>query len=347
VWKKERGTPVHTAPTARTIIRHGLCAATVAIFAAGLLMGVSTSALGSPPPTLSQAQAQLSKLQSQLDQLDQQYDQVQQQLTAMNQRLGVIDQQEAVYEQTVAAERDEIGRIGVTQYEDGNINASLALLTSGNPQQILDQSSILLDLSDANQWHIRHLLASAKQLRATQTLAIRTKASIVQLDNGLAAQKASMEKLVSQQQTLVAQLTPAQAAASQPGAGGSTTATYTGPTSTQAEKAVAFAYAQLGCPYVYGGTGPCADGYDCSGLTMSAWAYAGVAIGRTSEDQWATLPHVSTLEPGDIMVFNGAGHVGIYVGNNELIDAPHSGLDVELVSFTGWYADTYDGAVQP
>jgi peptidoglycan DL-endopeptidase CwlO len=347
MWKKERGTPVQKAPTARTIIRHGLSAATVAIFAGGVLMGVSGSALGSPPPTLSQAQAQLTKLQSQLDQLDQQYDQVQQQLAATNQRLGVIDQQEAAYQQSFLAERDEIGRIAVTAYEDGNINASLALFTSGNPQQILDQSSILLELSSTNQWQIRHLLTSARQLRATETLATRTKASVVQLDNGLAAQKASMEKLVSQQQTLVAQLTPAQAATAQPGAGGSTSAKYTGPTSTQAEKAVAFAYDQLGCPYVYGGTGPCGDGYDCSGLTMTAWAYAGIAIPRTSEEQWAELPHVSTLEPGDIMVFNGAGHVGIYVGNNELIDAPHSGLDVELVSFTGWYQQTYDGAVQP
>ncbi len=43
------------------------------------------------------------------------------------------------------------------------------------------------------------------------------------------------------------------------------------------------------------------------------------------------------MQPGDIMVFNGGGHVGIYVGNNKLIDAPHPGADVELISFTGWY----------
>jgi cell wall-associated NlpC family hydrolase len=47
------------------------------------------------------------------------------------------------------------------------------------------------------------------------------------------------------------------------------------------------------------------------------------------------------------MVFNGAGHVGIYVGNNELIDAPQPGMDVELVSFTGWYKSVFDGAVRP
>jgi cell wall-associated NlpC family hydrolase len=175
---------------------------------------------------------------------------------------------------------------------------------------------------------------------------MRTKAGIAQLDSSLAAQKASMDKLVSQQEALVAQLTPAQAA-SQLGAGGSTTAKYTGPTGTQADTAVQFAYDQLGCPYVFGGTGPCGSGFDCSGLTMQAWAAAGISIPRTSEEQWAELPHVSTLEPGDIMEFDGEGHVGIYVGNNELIDAPHTGLDVELVSFSGWYQTYYDGALQP
>jgi cell wall-associated NlpC family hydrolase len=332
---------------ARTVIKQGATAATVAICAAGLLMGISGSAMGSPPPTLAQAQAQLSKLQSQFDQLNQQYDQVQQQLAAANQRLAVIDQQEAAYQKSFAAERAEIGRIAVTSYEDGNVNASLTLLTSGNPQQILNESSILLELSSTNTWQIHHLLTAAKQLQGTQTLAQRTQASIAQLDNSLTAQKTSMNNLISQQQALVQQLTPVQAAAALPGAGGSTSATYTGPTSTQAEKAVAFAYAQLGCPYVFGGTGPCGAGYDCSGLTMSAWAYAGISIPRTSEEQWAQLPHVSSLSPGDIMVFNGAGHVGIYVGNNELIDAPIPGQLVELVSFSGWYQSTYDGAVQP
>ncbi|MGH3300549.1 MAG: NlpC/P60 family protein [Streptosporangiaceae bacterium] len=340
---------MHTAPTTRTMIRQGASAVTVAIFAAGLLMGVAGSALGSPPPTLSQAQATLTKLQSQVDKLDQQYDQVQQQLAATNQRLGVIEQEQAAYEQSFADERDEIGRIAVTAYEDGNVNASITLLTSGNPQQILNQSSILLELSATNSARIRHFLVAAKELRATQILALRTQASIVQLKDSLAAQKASMNKLVSQQETLVAQLTPAQQTLTEPGAGGSTTAKYTGPTATQAEKAVAFAYDQLGCPYVYGGSGPCGNGYDCSGLTMSAWAYAGVSIPRTSEEQWAELPHVSIadLQPGDILVFSGAGHVGLYVGNNELIDAPHTGLDVELVSFSGWYQSTLDGAVRP
>ena len=332
---------------ARRLVRQGVTAVTVAVFAAGVLMGIPGSAVGAAKPTLSQAEATLTKLQSQVDKLDQQYDQVEQELTTTDQRLGVIDKESSNYADTYALLQREIGRIAVTRYEDGDINTSVELLTSGNPQQVLNQSSILLELSATDNAQISQFLIAARELRSTRALAVRTKAGIVQLKNSLLTQKASMNKLVSQEETLVAQLTPAEQTLVEPGSDGSTTAKYTGPTSTQAEKAIAFAYDQLGCPYVYGGTGPCADGFDCSGLTQAAWAYAGVSIPRTSEEQWEELPHVSTLEPGDIMVFNGAGHVGIYVGDNELIDAPHTGLDVELVSFTGWYQETYDGAVLP
>jgi cell wall-associated NlpC family hydrolase len=112
---------------------------------------------------------------------------------------------------------------------------------------------------------------------------------------------------------------------------------------------VAFAYNQLGCPYVFGGTGPCGSGFDCSGLTMSAWASAGVSVPRTSYGQ-ATLPAVSlsNLQPGDILEFAGDSHVGIYVGGGMLIDAPQPGMNVEKVSLSSsWYAANLDAAVRP
>lgn len=125
---------------------------------------------------------------------------------------------------------------------------------------------------------------------------------------------------------------------------------YTGPTTTQAQKAVAFAYAQLGCPYVWGGTGPCSSGFDCSGLVMEAWASAGVTIPRTSEAQWALLPHIpmSALQPGDLVIFDGGGHVGMYVGGGMLIDAPQPGMTVEKIPLsTPWYQQFLVGAVRP
>jgi peptidoglycan DL-endopeptidase CwlO len=346
-WEKERVTQVHTPPSVGRIVRHGVTAVTVSVFAAGLLIGVSASASAKPAPTLSQAQAKLSKLQTQMEKLDQQYDQVRQQLSATDQRLALVNKQAAAYGLRFATLRQQITRIAITAYEDGNLSSSVALLTSGNPQQILNQSSILLELSASNDAQIDQFLAAAKQLTTTQLLAKRTKIGIQQLQAGLVKRRQSMQKLVDGEQSIVNQLTPAQQAAVMPGGGG--LAKYTGPTSTQAEKAVAFAYSKLGCPYVYGGTGPCSAGYDCSGLTQASWAAAGIAIPRTADEQWNGLPHVSTadMQPGDIMIFNGGGHAGIYVGNNMLIDAPQPGMTVERVAFSGWYRQTFDGAVRP
>jgi len=125
------------------------------------------------------------------------------------------------------------------------------------------------------------------------------------------------------------------------GGGGSPT-----PVSGAAGQAVAYAYAQLGCPYVYGGNGPCNSGYDCSGLMQQAWSSAGVSIPRISYDIMSQLTAVSThsLEPGDILGMYGNGHVGMYVGNGMMIDAPVPGQNVEKIAVP-WGA--VDGAVRP
>ncbi|HTZ93979.1 MAG TPA: C40 family peptidase [Streptosporangiaceae bacterium] len=346
---------MHTPPSVRRIVRHRVAAATATVFVAGLLLGVTASAGAAPAPTVSQVEARLKADQIKADQLDQQYDQVKQELQATNQRLALIDKEVAADSLRFAGMRDEIGRIAVADYMDGNINSSIALFTSGNPQRILNQSSILLELSDTNNAQIEQFLAVARQLTNTQLVAQRTKIGILQLKANLAKRKLAMTKLVNSETSLLNRLSPAEQVGLGAGGGQTGGLKYTGPTSTQAEKAVAYAYKQVGCIYVYGGTGPCADGFDCSGLTMEAWASAGVSIPRTSYDQEADLPQVDLasgdvtkyLQPGDILGFAGNSHVGIYVGGGKLIDAPHTGADVELISLSGWYAEELDQAVRP
>jgi cell wall-associated NlpC family hydrolase len=120
---------------------------------------------------------------------------------------------------------------------------------------------------------------------------------------------------------------------------GSSTSPGTGAPTRAAAQAIAFAEHQEGCPYVYGGTGPCDDGWDCSGLVQAAYASAGVAIDRTSEEQWATEEHVANPQPGDLVFFVGdpidppPGHVAIFLGPHELIDAYESGEPVQQQSF--------------
>jgi peptidoglycan DL-endopeptidase CwlO len=104
--------------------------------------------------------------------------------------------------------------------------------------------------------------------------------------------------------------------------------------------AIAYAQAQLGKPYLWGGTGP--DAFDCSGLVMMAYRAAGVDIARTSQAQWASEPQVpaSQVEPGDLVFFAGSdgtvtspGHVGLVIGNGEMIEAYATGFPIRVSSY--------------
>lgn len=112
--------------------------------------------------------------------------------------------------------------------------------------------------------------------------------------------------------------------------------------SSNAKQAVSFALSQVGVPYVYGGTGP--NGYDCSGLMYKAWLLAGAQIPRTSEQQFSGLEPVPTTHtenwlPGDLVFYGGSGydgdlanpgHVKMYIGNNQTVEAPYTGQNVTI-----------------
>jgi cell wall-associated NlpC family hydrolase len=117
-------------------------------------------------------------------------------------------------------------------------------------------------------------------------------------------------------------------------------------------QAVNYAEAQLGKPYLFGGTGP--DAFDCSGLVMMAYRSAGVNIARTSQQQWTTLPKVSKAKvlPGDLVFFAGSdgtptapGHVGIVISKNTMIEAYAVGTPVRISTFGTPQSPPGDGKV--
>jgi cell wall-associated NlpC family hydrolase len=108
---------------------------------------------------------------------------------------------------------------------------------------------------------------------------------------------------------------------------------------------VGIAMKYLGVPYRWGGASP-STGFDCSGFTMYVFAQIGVSLPHYTGAQWAMGTPVSRsqLQPGDLVFFNGLGHMGIYIGGNNFIHAPHTGDVVKISSMTGWYDRTYVGA---
>jgi cell wall-associated NlpC family hydrolase len=333
--------------------RRGVALVTGLVAIGGLAVFASQAG-ASPQPTVAQVQAKVNQLTSQYDKVTEQLDQAGEQLSAARTRLSqaraAVNHANAQFE----AARTTVAQIAAATFEDTGATSIAGVLTSGDPSVILQQGSLLVELTGNHNAETTQLLTDASQLTGVEQELQRTEDGIAALKTQLADHKSSLGKLIATEQATLASLTvPEQQVVKSNtiGANGSTQkVTYSGPTATQAEKAVAFAYAQIGCPYVYGGTGPCAQGYDCSGLAQASWAAAGVAIPRDSYEQWAELPHVSVsaIEPGDLLIYNGEGHVAIYVGNGYIIDAPQTGMDVERIPMsTPWYADSLDGAVRP
>ena len=117
--------------------------------------------------------------------------------------------------------------------------------------------------------------------------------------------------------------------------------TTSGSSSGRGGSAVSYALAQVGKPYVFGAAGPYS--FDCSGLTMSAWAQAGVYLPHSASAQYSATARVSSssLQPGDLVFFTISSkkiaHVGIYAGNKRFIHAPSSGKGVSYASLKAPY----------
>jgi cell wall-associated NlpC family hydrolase len=303
---------------------------------------------------VAQVQAKVNQLTSQYDKVTEQLDQAGEQLSAAQTRLAQARTAVNHANAQFRAARTTVAQIAAATFEDTGATSIAGVLTSGNSSDVLQQGSLLMELSGNRDAQTAQLLTDASQLSGVEQELQRTESGIATLKNQLADHKNSLGKLISTEQATLDSLTVPQqqvVKSNTIGANGSAApVTYSGPTGSQADKAVAFVYQQLGCPYVYGGTGPCQMGFDCSGLAQAAWASAGVAIPRDSYEQWADLPHVSlsAIEPGDLLIYNGEGHVAIYVGNGYIIDAPQTGMDVERIPMsTPWYADNLDGVVRP
>jgi cell wall-associated NlpC family hydrolase len=318
--------------------------------AGGLAYGGIAGA--APQPTVSQVQAKINQLTTQFDRVSEQLDQASQDLSAAKSKLAGVHARLSTANARFQAAQASVARNAAVAFEDTGSTSVAGVLTSGDPSVILQQGSMLVELSGNRSAQTRQLGIAASQLVVAQQQVQRTESGIKTLKDQLASHKDSLGKLIDKEKATLASLTvPEQQTVQTNTIGsagaGTTTATYTGPTSTQAQKAVAFAYAQLGKPYQWGATGP--GSYDCSGLAQAAWASAGVSIPRTTYAQWAALPHISTsaLEPGDLLYMDGIGHVAIYVGGGQIIDAPQTGSNVEKIPLAGWYASSLVGAARP
>ena len=351
------------------------------------------AALGAQQGRLSSANAQLAQLQAQAEVLTERYDQtlVNEQRAAAayrvtQARLRYAQQAEAASQRQlagVAAEEFESGGgFGPMSSMLGNASGPQGYLNEVGLGQVLAQKGTdTLAEAQANdavagvfRKQARDLLtAEQADLQAASHLKLAIQAAVTRQLAFVRAEQVKRNKLASalataqartaalkaaRQAALAAQAAAAaaRAAAAAGSAEGSTAApswaSSSGASATQGDIAANWALTQLGKPYQWGAAGP--DSYDCSGLTMEAWAHAGVQLLHYTGYQWEEGPHVplTDLQRGDLLFFatNTADpstihHVGIYIGNGMMVDAPFTGAFVRIDSM--YAPGGLIGAVRP
>jgi cell wall-associated NlpC family hydrolase len=322
-----------------------LLIATLALPLAMLSLARQDGAHASPART-TQLESQLEQLNQQSDQLVEQYLQAKLGLERTERTLSALRHDADQAEQTLRAAQQRLGTRAAAAYVQGPGNDLAALLGATDPSDTIDRVQ-LLELLARQDGDLMATLDIANKNYDTRKRALEaTQHQQAQEVAALASRKDEASRAADRTQALLSQLKAADRArllaaanhAAQPGSGssgsGSSGSQPSFPKVTAsgaAAKAVAFAKAQVGEPYQFGGSGP--SSWDCSGLTMVAWAQAGVSLPHSSAAQYDVTRHVSAgeLQPGDlIFYYSPISHVAMFVGGGMQVAATHTGDFVRL-----------------
>ncbi|MEO3783331.1 NlpC/P60 family protein [Actinocorallia sp. B10E7] len=297
-------------------------------------------------PSPAAARKKLEKLDEQVEQLVDKFNKVNGELKIAKRKLESAkksaDRETTAYDNA----RRNVVQMAADAYKTGDISDISTLISSGNPQDVLDQVSMFSHVSQNRGDKIKEFLYAAQRMEREKGHAQEAYDKVNAKAKDLRQQKAVVEKAIAKQRALVQRL----GGEDPPATAGPQGGDYTGPATGSAKIALEYAYKQLGKPYVYGGEGP--NGFDCSGLTMRAWGAAGVSLPHNAAAQYSVTASkrvsYANLQPGDLVFFSGLGHMGMYVGGGKMIHAPRTGRNIEIVSISdGYYRGRFVGAGRP
>jgi peptidoglycan DL-endopeptidase CwlO len=301
--------------------------------------GASDAATTRPQPTLSALVAEAKQLSNEVDSLSQQYDGLQIQIGNAKTQERLAKLAAARAQKAMAGSQLAVGQLAAMGYMNQGFDPTLQMLTSGNPEEFLHQASTVLEINDQAGMRLTNLQKSQLASQRAQATAKEEVATVDQLQGQINGKvKAIQSKLDVLNSSAMAQ---AMAVFDQTGSYPDVIlpeATNVGTTALRA------ALTQRGKPYVWGAAGP--DSYDCSGLVVWAFAQEGISLPHYTGSLWNSGMHVSRnqLEPGDLVFFFAdISHVGMYIGNGLMVDAPSAGQDVQVQAV---YWSDYVGAVR-
>ncbi|MDV9174621.1 NlpC/P60 family protein [Streptomyces sp. W16] len=340
----------HRKPRQRSLSGHtARTAATIALAGAATATGFDGTSHAEPQLTPTQVKAKVDKLYQEAEVATEKYDGAKEKADAAEKQLNTLRDEAARKTEKLNSARDSLGYVAAAQYRGGGLDPAVQLMLSDDPEQYLDGAEFADRVGHrqtAAVALVRQQLREIEQLRGAAHVELT---SLKSRQAELGRQKKTINGKLDQARRLLSALPPQQRAQVEQTAGtsgrasrsaatardalrapGSSAATADAPNS-RAAAAVSYAYQKLGSPYVWGATGP--NAFDCSGLVQAAYSSAGVSLPRTTYAQINAGQRVSRseLRPGDLVFFySGISHVGIYVGDGQMIHAPNPSAPVRL-----------------
>ena len=290
-------------------------------------------------PSLKDLVAEATQLSNEVDSLGQQFDGLKIQLSHANSEVHIAKLAAARADAAMAGSQKAVAQLAAMGYMNGGMNPTLQMLTSGSPDLFLSQASTVQQLNDEAGLRLSTLQREQLAAQRAQTAAKEEIATANQLQSEINGKVKTIHAKLAVLNSSA--MTQAMAVFEKTGSYPDVVlpeATTVGTTALRA------ALTQRGKPYVWGAAGP--DSYDCSGLVMWAFAQEGISLPHYTGSLWNSGMHISRadLEPGDLVFFGAdLGHVGFYLGQGMMVDAPSTGLDIRVEPV--WWSQ-YAGAVR-
>ncbi|GLP67845.1 hypothetical protein TUSST3_44670 [Streptomyces sp. TUS-ST3] len=335
----------HRKPRSRSAGGHTVrTAATIALAGAATATGFDGIGHAEPQLTPAQVKAKVDRLYQEAEAATEKYNGAKEKAEAAETRLGGLRDEAARRTERLNEARDALGSMAAAQYRGGGIDPAMQLALSDDPDRYLDGAEFA-ERAGARQAtsvaNVRRELREIEQLRGAAHVEL---ASLKSRQAELRRHKETITGKLGAARRLMSQLSAEERAglaaegdrASRAATGSRAELTTPGATTTEAPNsraaaAVSYAYSKLGSPYVWGATGP--DAFDCSGLIQAAYRSAGISLPRTTYAQIDAGRRVSRSEllPGDLVFFySGISHVGLYIGNGQMIHAPNPSAPVRV-----------------
>ncbi|GAA0500061.1 C40 family peptidase [Streptomyces olivaceiscleroticus] len=278
--------------------------------------------------------ARVDGLYAQAERATEKFNGAKERTAELRDEVAVLQDRTARAQERVNRLRGRLGAMAAAQYRAGGVDPSLVLMLSAHPADYLDKAQMLRRIGTAQVGRLSRLVDAERVLDRQRGAAAGRLIRLEEARRAVARQKHAVERKLSAARRLLdampARDRKAYARASRSTRYGSLPE-LTGPAgvSGRSSLAVAAARSAVGAPYAWGASGP--RSFDCSGLMQWAYARAGVSLPRTSQQQRYAGRQVplSQARPGDLVVYRSdASHVGMYVGNGQVVHAPHPGAQV-------------------